>query len=156
MSAKRRYLAMVLSLLVIFCLVGFAMGLGSYTFYYGKGYSYLTNDPRACVNCHVMRTQFESWKQSSHHAIAVCNDCHTPANFFGKYAIKALNGFEHSLAFTTQNFHEPIQIKPRSLRITVENCLNCHRALWNASRVPEHSVSNKSCIHCHKAVGHSG
>jgi hypothetical protein len=26
----------------------------TYTFVYAKGYSYLTNDPGACANCHIM------------------------------------------------------------------------------------------------------
>ena len=34
--------------------VGTAAGIGSYTFVYAKGASYLSNDPNACANCHVM------------------------------------------------------------------------------------------------------
>ena len=34
---------------------GVALGVGGYTFVYARGASYLTNDPAACVNCHVMR-----------------------------------------------------------------------------------------------------
>lgn len=37
--------------------VGFVAGMGAYTFVYARGASYLTNDPSACVNCHVMRPQ---------------------------------------------------------------------------------------------------
>jgi nitrate/TMAO reductase-like tetraheme cytochrome c subunit len=35
-------------------LFGAAAGLGAFTFVYAKGNSYLTNDPAACANCHVM------------------------------------------------------------------------------------------------------
>ena len=56
-------------------LVGVAGGLGLYTFVYAKGYSYITNDPAACANCHVMNDQYDGWLKSSHRAIAVCNDC---------------------------------------------------------------------------------
>ncbi|HUF79037.1 MAG TPA: cytochrome c nitrite reductase small subunit, partial [Thermoanaerobaculia bacterium] len=35
-------------------LLGAAAGLGAFTFGYAKGYSYLTNDPAACANCHLM------------------------------------------------------------------------------------------------------
>ena len=35
-------------------LLGVAVGLCAYTFVYAKGYSYLTNNPAACANCHVM------------------------------------------------------------------------------------------------------
>ena len=40
---------------------------------------------------------------------------------------KAEHGFFHSLAFTTGNFHEPIQIKARSLRVTENACRKCHQ-----------------------------
>jgi len=38
-------------------LAGLVIGLGSYTFIYAKGDSYLTNNPVACTNCHVMQSQ---------------------------------------------------------------------------------------------------
>ena len=54
--------------------LGAAIGIGGYTFIYAKGYSYLTNDPGACANCHIMREQYDGWVKSSHRAVAVCND----------------------------------------------------------------------------------
>ena len=42
-------------LVALFGMVGLLVGIGSYTFYYAQGASYLSNDPRACVNCHIMR-----------------------------------------------------------------------------------------------------
>jgi cytochrome c nitrite reductase small subunit len=103
--------------LVLSGMIGLLIGLGSYTFYYAKGYSYLLDDPQVCVNCHIMREQYDGWQKSSHHAVATCNACHTPHNLVGKYATKAENGFWHSYGFTLQNFHEPIQIRERSLEI---------------------------------------
>ena len=47
-------------------LIGLAVGLGAYTFIYAKGYSYLTNDPAACTNCHVMQPQYDAWMKWSH------------------------------------------------------------------------------------------
>ena len=55
--------------------LGLLIGLGGYTFAYARGYSYLTNDPAACANCHIMRDHFDAWTRSSHAAIAACNDC---------------------------------------------------------------------------------
>lgn len=89
--------------------IGLATGLAAYTFVYARGYSYLLDDPAACANCHVMNPQMDSWVKSSHHAVATCNDCHTPKGAVGKYATKALNGWNHSLAFTTGDFDEPIR-----------------------------------------------
>src|SRR3974377_1276663 len=97
--------------IVVGVLVGLLIGLGIYTFVYAKGYAYLTNSPEACENCHVMQDYYSGWLSSSHRAVAACNDCHTPHNLAGKYAIKATNGFLHSLAFTTGRFPDAIHIK---------------------------------------------
>jgi cytochrome c nitrite reductase small subunit len=40
--------------LVAASLAGAVIALGTYTFVYAKGHSYLTNDPGACANCHIM------------------------------------------------------------------------------------------------------
>src|SRR5688500_18755253 len=94
--------------------LGLVLGIGGYTFIYARGASYLTNDPRACANCHVMEEQFSGWIASSHRRVAVCNDCHTPHDPIGKYVTKARNGFWHSFYFTVGGFHEPIQITARN------------------------------------------
>ena len=90
-------------------LVGVAGGLGLYTFVYAKGHSYITNDPAACANCHVMNDQYDGWLKSSHRAVAVCNDCHVPHDLVGKYKTKGENGFWHSYYFTTQSFARPLR-----------------------------------------------
>src|SRR5688500_14461870 len=118
-----RFGAAVPMLLAAFA--GVFVGIGVYTFGYAKGASYMTNDPAACVNCHVMREQYDGWMKGSHGKVAVCNDCHTPAGFGAKYVTKAINGFNHSLAFTTQNFPEHIRITERNYRITDKACLKC-------------------------------
>src|SRR5262249_6929435 len=102
--------------------IGVFLGLGLYTFWYAEGASYFSTDPRACMNCHIMREQFDSWQKSSHHAVAKCVDCHLPHDFIGKYLAKAENGFFHSKAFTLQDFPDPIRIKPRNARILTLNC----------------------------------
>jgi cytochrome c nitrite reductase small subunit len=134
---------------------GLGLGLGLYTFRYAQGASYLSDDPRACVNCHVMRDVYEDWKRASHHAVASCNDCHVPHDFFGKYLAKAANGYHHSVAFTLQNFPEPIRIKPANAAHLQDNCLRCHGALLDdvlAHRAP--AAQTLSCVQCHAEVGH--
>ena len=133
--------------------IGVAVGIGAFTFVYARGASYLTNDPAACVNCHVMREQYDGWGVSSHRAVAVCNDCHTPPGLLPKYLTKALNGFNHSLAFTTGRFHEPIEIGARNRAITEAACRHCHAELVQA--IEGHaSVSPIECLRCHDSVGH--
>jgi len=133
--------------------VGLCLGLGIYTFAYAKGYSYLTNDPRACVNCHVMRDQYDGWIASSHRSVATCNDCHSPHSLVPKYLVKARNGFFHGLYFTTGTFAEPIRIKPANRGVTEAACRHCHAAIVHAiDRVPRDEPV--SCLRCHRSVGH--
>ena len=73
-------------------LLGAVLGLGLFTFGYARGSAYLTNDPAACANCHIMSEHFAAWTKSSHRQVATCNDCHTPHSFLGKYATKARTG----------------------------------------------------------------
>src|SRR5256884_6732431 len=107
-------------------LLGVAVGLGAYTFAYAKGYAYLTNDPQACTNCHVMQSQYDGWMKSSHHSAATCNDCHTPHNIIGKYAVKANDGFWHSLYFTTGHYPDVIEITKFNRKVTEGACRRCH------------------------------
>ncbi len=138
--------------LILSCLFGIFAGMGGYTFYYAKGYSYLSSDPQACVNCHIMRPQFDGWQHGSHKAAATCNDCHTPHDFLGKYYTKAENGYHHSKAFTLQNFHEPIQIRKRNEDIVLHNCIRCHGEF--VSEITAHAGGDFDCLRCHAGVGH--
>ena len=134
--------------------VGLLLGVGGYTFIYARGYSYLTNDPRACVNCHVMQEQYSGWIVSSHRSAAVCNDCHTPHDPMGKYLTKAQNGFWHSFYFTTGAFPDPIQITPRNAAVTEQACRSCHDAIVQAIDPSPHGKGALNCVNCHRNVGH--
>jgi len=141
---------------IILCvLLGILGGVGAYTFRHAEGASYLSTDPRACVNCHIMREQYDSWQKASHHAHATCVDCHLPHAGLAKWLAKAENGFWHSTAFTLQNFHEPIQIHEKNARILQANCVHCHQGL--VSDLVEHGAfadESNHCVRCHIAVGH--
>jgi len=44
-------------------LAGVLAALGLFTFDYAKGFSYLSTDPGACANCHIMQPQFATeWR----------------------------------------------------------------------------------------------
>jgi len=144
-------------------LVGIGIGGGLFTFVYARGGSYLSADPAACANCHIMQEHYAAWTKSSHRVVAGCNDCHTPADFIGKYSAKASNGFWHSLGFTTGDFPDPLRIKPSNRAITEAACRSCHEEMvsaidhgtWGEARSGVHGSSGElSCIHCHKHVGH--
>jgi cytochrome c nitrite reductase small subunit len=140
--------------LILVVAAGLALGVGAYTFVYARGASYLTNDPAACMNCHLMREQHDGWIAGSHRAAAVCNDCHTPPGFVPKYATKALNGFWHSFAFTTGRFHEPIQINARNRAVTEAACRHCHALVVEAIDAGRHGTRRLACTGCHASVGH--
>jgi cytochrome c nitrite reductase small subunit len=140
--------------IVLGAAIGLPIGIGGYTFGYARGASYLTNDPAACANCHVMQEYFDAWTHSSHRSVAVCNDCHTPAGLVGKYASKASNGFWHSFAFTSGRFPDPLRIKPHNREIAEKACRKCHAEIVQAIEGPHATPREQSCIRCHGAVGH--
>ena len=140
--------------IVIATAAGIAIGIGGYTFVYAKVASYLSDDPQACANCHIMQDHLNGWIKSSHRSVATCNDCHTPSGVIPKYFTKADHGFFHSLAFTTGKFHQPIQIKERSWRVTEAACRKCHQDIVHDIDVTQTSTGMLSCTRCHKSVGH--
>jgi cytochrome c nitrite reductase small subunit len=141
-------------LLILVGMFGAILGLGTFTVIHARGFSYLSDDANACVNCHVMRDQFDAWNHSSHKAVATCNDCHTShQSIFAKYLSKAVNGFNHSLAFTTGNFPEPIRITERNRNILLENCVYCHASV--VSMMGHVGTEDQTdCLRCHARVGH--
>jgi cytochrome c nitrite reductase small subunit len=141
--------------LTLAILVGLVLGIGLFTFVYAEGFSYFSTDPAACVNCHVMREEYDSWQKASHHAVAKCVDCHLPHGGVEKWVAKAENGFWHSKGFTLMDFHDPIMIKPKNSRILQENCMSCHQDMVHgmvAGATTDADAVN--CVHCHLSVGH--
>ena len=144
-------------IVVLAVLAGLIIGLGTYTFIYAKGYSYLTNNPAACTNCHVMQAEYDAWVKSSHRSAATCNDCHTPHNFIGKYAVKANNGFWHSFYFTSGRYPDTIEITKFDQQVTENACRRCHQSITAAidGNVVHGKAEGLQCTRCHSSVGHS-
>lgn len=144
----------------VLALVGILIGASVFTAFYAEAFSYLSDDPETCVNCHVMRPQFEGWAAGPHHAVATCNDCHVPhESFLAKWLGKASNGYHHSRAFTLQDYPDPIRIKASSSEVLEENCIRCHADLLRD--VTGHSGSGSgagwkppTCVYCHRSAGH--
>jgi len=136
--------------------LGVLIGVGLYTFGYARGYSYLFDEPEVCINCHVMQEHYDSWLRSSHRQAAACNDCHTPHAPAPKYLTKAVNGFNHSAAFTTGRFPDQIRIKDRNRRLAEQACLRCHEEITAAIRATHQADDESfSCVACHAIVGHA-
>lgn len=141
-------------ILIAVC-VGVIVGLGSYIFIYAKGYSYLVNDPKACANCHIMQDYYDSWVKGSHHRAASCNDCHVPHHPILKYIAKAKNGYNHSKAFTSQDFKEPIRINRQNLIDLQHNCIECHKTMTGEISAHQDVEEGQArCTDCHRSVGH--
>ena len=133
--------------------IGVCAGIGFSTLDYAEGLSYLSTDPKACANCHIMESQYDSWQKAGHHTVATCVDCHLPADFVGKYWAKSVNGWNHSKAFTLQDFPEPIRITPRNAQILQDNCVRCHADLVH-DQTSVDAGGPILCVHCHADVGH--
>ncbi|NOR55308.1 MAG: cytochrome c nitrite reductase small subunit, partial [Sulfurovum sp.] len=105
--------------LFIIAIAGFG-----YIVYISKALSYLSSDPKACINCHVMNTQYATWQHSSHAREATCIECHLPTDgFVEKYMAKALDGWNHSKAFTLNTYDHAMKISDDGARRVQENCI---------------------------------
>ena len=143
--------------------LGLLVGGGLFLFKESNALSYLSNDPKACINCHVMNNNYISWQKSSHSSVTTCNDCHVPNDNAAKtYLFKAIDGLKHATAFT-------LRMEPQSLRMgkmgdyaVQNNCVRCHGGLFSEngahSKVPLEVGTGKPrkmlCWSCHKSVPH--
>ena len=103
------------------------------------------------------RRQYDAWVKSSHHSAATCNDCHTPHNFIGKYAVKANNGFWHSFYFTSGKYPDTIEITKFDHKVTENACRRCHENITSAidGNMVHGNAEGLQCTRCHSSVGHS-
>jgi cytochrome c nitrite reductase small subunit len=153
MISQRSFLTTTVGGTIVAVLFGILTGVGGFTGYYGEGLSYFSKDPKACTNCHIMQPQFDAWQKASHHTVATCVDCHLPHDFVNKYIAKAENGWNHSRAFTMQDFREPIKINEKNSRILQDNCIACHGDFVH-DVLRGNDAESTRCVHCHRSVGH--
>jgi cytochrome c nitrite reductase small subunit len=151
----------------LFLLVGVAMGLGLYNIYISRVFSYLDDDPAACVNCHIMSVSYQSWSKSSHAQWANCNDCHTPQhNKLAGMLFKAQDGLGHAAVYLSGK--EPMAPRPRpaATKVIQDNCIRCHspritenvfagKAGGDAILVKDGHQQDKACWDCHRHVPHT-
>ena len=147
--------------LIIFLL---AIGFFGYILYISKAFSYLSSDPKACINCHVMNTQYASWQHSSHAREAACVECHLPTDgFVNKYISKAIDGWNHSKAFTLNTYDHAMKISEDGARRVQANCISCHKSIVSTlsssadkyHNFTEPYVENgRKCWSCHQSVPH--
>lgn len=139
------------------------IGLALFTIYMSQAHSYLSDDPKACVNCHIMAPQYATWSHSSHREWAHCNDCHVPQNnVFNKYYFKAKDGLRHSALFTLRKERQVIRILEEGAEVVQNNCIRCHEQQLVDPKL-EASVDmyraireGRRCVDCHREEGGHG
>lgn len=145
----------------VLALLGLTTGVGIVIAHQSRAWSYASDDPGACINCHIMMPQYSTWKHSSHARVASCNDCHVPHTSVGaKYYFKAKDGSRHATLFTLGMEQEVIRITAPSRSVVQDNCVRCHGVL-NAevstsdvtARNTEHGAGHL-CWDCHREVPH--
>lgn len=148
-------------LLPVTVLVGMIFGLGFYILHLSKAASYLSDDPKTCINCHVMTTEYITWNHSSHRDIATCNDCHVPQdNLLNKYYFKAKDGLYHATVFTMRMEPQTITMREPSKVVVQNNCIRCHMDQVTDAKmiswVEGHKESrlDRTCWECHKETPH--
>lgn len=139
------------------------MGIFIYTFITSRAYTYLSDDPATCVNCHVMAPYYATWLHSSHGKDATCNDCHIPQdNYFNKYFVKGLNGYRHAAVFTKRTEEQAMTAIPMNSQALMNNCIRCHTQLnsefvetgrhtWKEMQ----EIGGSVCWDCHRDVPHT-
>ena len=141
--------------------IGVVVGLGFFMAKEASLVSYMSDDPQACVNCHVMTPMYNSWMHSSHRQWASCNDCHVPHNnVVNKYFFKAKDGLFHSSIFTARAEPEVISMREASQEVVQANCLRCHvqnvTQTKYSSYLSDHVAdrTERQCWSCHKEIPH--
>lgn len=147
--------------LPVIILAGILTGLGLFILDISNAASYLSDDPKVCINCHVMNPQYATWERGSHGRDVTCNDCHVPHNnFISKYWFKANDGLRHSTYFTFRWEPQVIQIKDAGKKVVQENCIRCHSnmvhpiALRFVNNESVEDQTQKYCWECHRETPH--
>lgn len=123
--------------------------------------SYMGDDPKTCVNCHVMTSEYNSWMHSSHREATTCNSCHVPHdNIVSKYYFKAKDGLYHASVFTLRQEPQVIFMKEASQEVVQNNCIRCHQQQVTDVKLSswldnhQENRTGRKCWECHREVPH--
>jgi cytochrome c nitrite reductase small subunit len=148
---------------VAICAVVAVIGVFGYLVAESKMLSYMSSDPKVCINCHAMNTHYATWQHSSHRETASCVDCHLPQDtFMNKMIAKSKDGFNHSLAMTLGDYGQNLRITVDAAKRIQDNCIYCHeetvsQMLDNAklySKTGSSVQMGRKCWECHREVPH--
>jgi len=148
---------------VAICSVVAVIGMFGYLVAESKMLSYLSSDPKVCINCHTMNTHYATWQHSSHREWAACVDCHLPReSLVGKMVAKARDGFNHSVAMTLGNYGSNLRVTEDAAQRIQANCISCHQEAVSQMQVnaelyqqTESDVAmGRTCWDCHRGLPH--
>ncbi len=148
---------------VSMCCVLAAVGMFAYVVYASNMMSYLSSDPKVCINCHTMNTQYATWQHSSHRGRATCVQCHLPQeSFVDKIFAKSRDGFNHSVAMTFRTYGHNIRASENAVERIQANCITCHREIVSQIMLNNKlyqdkgnsAHSDRKCWDCHRDVSH--
>lgn len=141
--------------------IGVIVGLGFFMAKEASLVSYMSDNPQACVNCHVMTPMYNSWMHSSHRENANCNDCHVPHNnVANKYFFKAKDGLFHASVFTARMEPEVMFMREESQEVVQNNCIRCHVQQVTQTKYDgwleghRGSRTDRKCWECHQEIPH--
>ena len=153
----------VMKYVAIFSVIGM-VGMFAYVVHASKMVSYLSEDPKVCINCHTMNTEYATWQHSSHRERATCVDCHLPhESLVDKILAKSRDGFKHSYAMTFRTYlDEPIRASESARQRIQANCISCHKELVSEIIARAELYQNdqmtgqlaRKCWECHRNVPH--
>lgn len=147
--------------IAVILILGITTGLIIFAFRISKAASYLSDEPKTCVNCHIMAPQFATWYHSAHREVTNCNDCHVPHNnIINKYYFKAKDGLRHATIFTLRREPQVIFILEAGKQVVQQNCIRCHAYTINDDNMLAltsefHTArSERKCWECHRETPH--
>ncbi len=145
-----------------FCVL-LVLVLFGYVVYESKALSYMSSDPKVCINCHTMNTHYATWQHSAHRDKATCVDCHLPRDsFVNKMIAKTRDGYKHSVAMTFKTYGYNLRASSSAQSRIQKNCISCHgeivsQMLENSqlySKNDSHVEMGRPCWECHRSVPH--
>ncbi len=155
-------------------LIAVIVGLAAYLVHVSKATSYLSDDPKTCVNCHIMAPQYATYAHSSHREWANCNDCHVPHKWTDKI-VRKVQASKEIFAFLMGNISTEEKFYARRKHLAIrewqrmkendsQECRNCHNfdfmdfSEQGPRSVKQHSTAlangDKTCVDCHKGIAH--
>ncbi len=144
------------------CCVVTVIGLFAYVVYESRMLSYLSSDPKVCINCHTMNTHYATWQHSSHREWATCVDCHLPRDsFVDKMIAKSIDGYNHSVAMTLGTYGYNLKTTRNAAKRIQTNCISCHteavsQMMANAElyQAAQQATIDRACWDCHREIPH--